>query len=574
MTPPFTELLDQHSVKRRVKQLEICFLDLIDCTYEILVEKGIDVHRLHAWLVSLDVSRKHEHKEFIDSHLMNINQGVTFSNLWTRLGNYCNFLNFDLLEHVVGKFGSEDLKHKMESYESDLQSFRKSTRLRDFIDCWPVRGQTPPVKELREFVAKVEYRWDNCTLEDLDMLEGVITRKFFLPKFALQVKEIKEGCIVITWLIPAPFIEALQEAIETTSSEFFVEHRIQTITIFGKKCYPSPIGKTVDNPKEQSTSHSSLQPQKSDKPPVSTISEKLHPFKPGTAPSKETHMIITSINSIPTDILQNMRELHLSEHKLDGSACELLAKAVPSMFRLEELWLGSNPIGSGGAVKVIKALCSSRVKQLWLHNTGIGLPDCIALCELLKSTQSLHYLSIYQNNFSSECVASIITGLSHNSSLTDLNISNSHFSMSNVVSLASILRDQSKCTLTGLELRDCHIGGKGACELAAALSKKLTLKRFVLNYNPIGVEGASSMSDMLQHNTSLWVLHMLDESIGEEGVYQLINSLKHNQTLWKLWLPKKYKIETSDHRVHWGGGSATKAPLFVSMNMISSKFLC
>ena len=255
--------------------------------------------------------------------------------------------------------------------------------------------------------------------------------------------------------------------------------------------------------------------------------------------------------NIPPHILQNMRVLNLSHNKLDGSACDLLAKAVPLMSRLEELWLDRNSIGSGGAVEVIKALCGSGVKQLWLDNTGIGEPDCEALCELLKSSHSLQYLNIYQNNLSSESVASIITGLSHNSSLTTLDISDSHFSMANVDSLASVLKDHSKCTLTELDLDDCHISSEGAVELAAALCKNSTLKHLDLDHNPIGVEGGSSMSDMLQHNTTLEYLHLRDDSVGEEGVHQLINSLKHNQTLWQLWLPEKYKSETSDLRIHW-----------------------
>ena len=169
-----------------------------------------------------------------------------------------------------------------------------------------------------------------------------------------------------------------------------------------------------------------------------------------------TSKSIQSFVNIPPHILQNMRELHLSPNKMDGSACDLLAKAVPSMSRLEELYLGGNPIGSGGAVEVIKALCGSGVKQLRLWITGIGEPDCEALCELLKSSHSLQHLHIDQNNLSSESVTSIITGLGHNSSLTTLNISNSHFSMANVDSLASVLKDHSKCTLTGLNLQDCH----------------------------------------------------------------------------------------------------------------------
>ena len=264
-----------------------------------------------------------------------------------------------------------------------------------------------------------------------------------------------------------------------------------------------------------------------------------------------TSKSIQSFVNLPPHILQDMRELHLSYNKLDVSACDLLAKVVPSMTRLEELSLGRNPIGKSGAVEVIMALCGSGVKQLWLWNTGISEPDCEALCELLKSSHSLQHLDIEQNNLSSGSVASIITGLSHNSSLTYLNISKSHFSMANVHRLASVLKDHSKCTLTMLCLRDCHISSEGAVKLAAALCKNSSLTHLNLNHNTLGVEGASSMSDMLQHNTSLEVLYLRSDSVGDEGVCQFIKSLKHNQTLRILVLPEKYQSETSDHRIHW-----------------------
>ena len=85
-----------------------------------------------------------------------------------------------------------------------------------------------------------------------------------------------------------------------------------------------------------------------------------------------TSKSIQSFVNIPSHILQNMRELRLSNNKLDGSACDLLAKAVPSMSRLEELLLGCNPLDSGGAVEVIKALCGSGVKQYY-GCTTLGL---------------------------------------------------------------------------------------------------------------------------------------------------------------------------------------------------------
>ena len=1072
-----------------MKQFESRFSDLVYCTYETLADKGIEANRFHAYLMALDLSRSKEHGEFINNLF---EPGTTFHNLWGRLCGYWNFLNFNLLEHVVGKFGSEDLKHKMESYVRDLQSFRKATRLCDFIDCWPVLGETPPKSDLRKFVVKMKHDWDRCTLEDLETLKGVITHKFFLPDFALRLKKIETGSIIITWFLPAPFVKTLQEAMGNTASDFFIEHKIETVTIDGQDCYPTPTSgylteqdtsepaadispptpsemshprlkqdlseegtvatsiftklklsvtslfkrrvhevSTVppsesqqlgDPPHAPSTSgypgkhtrekystgftsetstdlsekegvlkpgkplfevedeYSSIFPseiqqlgdpldmpstsaylkklqgerytskttlthdlvsakeyvrqkcvdvasyhrsaellpsveqylskaeveadpslptkyrvylsstpairaavytpfnaktsaevftwsQLTESPPPTTMTElfttftlktlvgylSTHPlyhkqqlkvtsfsdlppdvykqfmdlcrmayegilnrqqlvfsaaylpagFSPlglmqevpqvytqGKASSYHfTHLtlqeflsaihisqlpaneqiklildygellqhdpdsghfettllkltlgsghfkmtlrfvagltklanispdiaslridannIVTLLHwlfeckdtsvatrtlgsneitvnshywtpldyyvtghvishsncpwrlifgyssiddekfelfcqgcatpvesgcvgyissavlsysiftskhmqsfvSIPPHVLQGMRELDLSGNKLDGRACDLLAKVVPSMSRLEVLLLHFNPIGRGGAVEVIKSLCGSGVKQLRLYDTGIGGPDCEALSELLQSTHSLEWLYIDQNNLSSESVASIITGLSHNNSLTKLDISDSRFSMGNTHHLSSLLREHSKCTLTSLvlqdchissegavelatalcknttlkilrlsgnpigehvegvtavatmlvenksltllELIDCHISGQGAGELAAALCKNSTLQYLNLDRNPIGVEGASSMSDMLQHNTSLTRLYMCDDSVGEEGVHQLMNSVKYNQTLRELRLPRKYKPETSDHGIIW-----------------------
>ena len=269
-------LLDKQSIKEQVKQLQHQFRHLGYCTYKELVDEGINVDDVHAWLTSLDVFQQQEHQDFIKDHLTNVEKLTSLNNLWARLGIYWNFLNFDLLEHLVNGFGSKDLKQKMGSYNRNLQSFRKATRVCDFIDCWPSRVEPPPGKELKEFVTKVGYNWEDCTLEDLDMLQGVITHKFFLPQFALRLKEIKPGSIIITWLIPVPFEKAVLETIQSTSSEFFVEQKLESITIDGQDCYPTW---KLDYPKEQHM----LEPEQTKKPSAGILPEKLHSFEPATS---------------------------------------------------------------------------------------------------------------------------------------------------------------------------------------------------------------------------------------------------------------------------------------------------
>ena len=1001
-------------MESQVKHFDDKFSILADKAY-LEVSREMEPSTFLARVTYLPVSSRLQHRNFIKKNLTRIRNPVTFEKIWSILNLYWDFLNYGLLEHVINKFGSEDLKHQMQDYLDELSTFKRRTRLCDFINSWPCKDHGPPEEELRKVVTKMRHEWTKCTLHDVESFRAALIHKFFLPEFDLILQNANRGCVCVTWLTSPSTATLLQQNLANIEKEFFTEHKIEAVTIDGQDCYPTPItgylteqdtseqptvgispampaekflqafeqgnseketvattmftkftekplfqspvqelssvfpsegqqygdplhiystsgyqrklqresyaGKTalmsftsargLGSPStaekyvkqkgvdeipglakllpsvEQYFSKAEVEAdpslptkyrnyltstpairaamytpfnaktsaevfawsQLTGSPPPTTMTELVttftlktlvgylstHPlyhkqqlkvtsfsdlppdvymqflglcrmayegilnrqqlvfsaahlpagFSPlglmqevpqvytqGKASSYHfTHLTLqeflsavhisqlptdeqtrviqdhlysghfkmtlrfvagltklanvppeitwklredcdnslsllhwlfeckdTSVTtrtlgsgemvvrshyswtpldyyvtghpisqsncpwtlyfrhssiddekfelfcqgcatpggtgcdgyisyadfsynditskhmqsfvSIPPHILQGMRTLNLSDNKLDGRACDLLAKVVPSISRLEELWLHNNPIGSGGAVEVIKSLCGSGVKDLWLYNTGIGGPDCEALSELLQSTHSLEWLYIDQNNLSSESVASIITGLSHNNSLTVLDISDSHFSTANTHRLSSLLREHSKCTLTSLKLRDCHISSEGAVELATALCKNTTLRRMYLSgnpigehvegvtaiatmlaenkslkrlrledcyisgqgagelaaalcknstlqdlnldRNPIGAEGASSMSDMLQHNTSLTRLYMCDDSVGEEGVYQLVNSVKYNQTtLEHLWLPRKYKSGTSDHRIRW-----------------------
>ncbi len=99
-------------------------------------------------------------------------------------------------------------------------------------------------------------------------------------------------------------------------------------------------------------------------------------------------------------------------NKLDRSTCSLLATIIPAMNRLETLGLGHNPLRSGGAVQLIKALCGhTRLRILVLVGTNIGEEDCECLFEMLASSQSLTHLYVQDNNLSSASVDHIISRL-------------------------------------------------------------------------------------------------------------------------------------------------------------------
>ena len=313
---------------------------------------------------------------------------------------------------------------------------------------------------------------------------------------------------------------------------------------------------------------------------------------------------------LPKQLLNKLKTLNL-KFGLDSEYCAVLARLIPHVPHLKKLYLFSyHNIGQGGTVPLVTSLTiHNSLEKLLLHNTGIGVEDCRALSELLSSSTGLKKLDIAYNDLPPEAVELIIRGLHHNTTLKWLNMDRSHFSLQNIISLASVLSTNHtlvdlnllRCnidsdgacqlasalctndTLQKLDLRgnpigvkgatefaemlrtnhtfvylnlgNCEIDSDGACQLASALCTNDTLQKLYLGSNPIGVKGATAFAEMLLKNKSLKVLYLRDDTIGEEGTQKLIDSLTHNTTVEQLLLPEKYKSSITnsgtDHRVRF-----------------------
>ena len=316
-------------------------------------------------------------------------------------------------------------------------------------------------------------------------------------------------------------------------------------------------------------------------------------------------------------VFHNLTHLSLSLCSLTSETCNLLSKC--NLQHLEYLDLSCNLISEGGAVNLITSLTKfSTIRQLNLTFTDIGFEDCKALSELLASSKYINLLVICDEVgldefiLSPDSVQLIVDGLSHNTSLEKLYMSNSNFSSQNVLHLASVLRVNTRLkeldivccniqssdsvylakaleentttqlhtlelggnliesegavafasmlatnkSLVKLNMRRCSIEREGAVCLAKAMENNSTVREFDISYNPIGSEGAVTFASMLKKNQCLKTLDLSDDSVGVEGALELIESLKHNITLEELVLllqcePSSFPTldQTLQHRV-------------------------
>ena len=233
----------QKIIPQQTQDLEDEFNDISIRTYD-KIEKDYTVNQFKARLMTLPIKCKEEHEDFFQQIENELEKESTINSIWIKLSKYWNFMNYTLLENLIRNIGDRSLKQNMKSYLSSLETFRRNTRLCDFAEHCPAVESRPSEADLKEFVLHLKLDWETCTLEQLEELKGHIIRKFLLPSFALILKKVSHGSLIVTWLLPAQIASTLVQDLENTDNKgFFKEHKIECMTIDGEEYKYSSIPK-------------------------------------------------------------------------------------------------------------------------------------------------------------------------------------------------------------------------------------------------------------------------------------------------------------------------------------------
>ncbi len=220
-------------IKQDTDCLDTSFRRMAEQTSDIIKEKKIDVDKFKSLLSNLPIRNKKQHKGFLEALWPQI-ANATVNDVWFKLKMHWDFLNYTLLEHLVNTFGDKALQKSMEDYKKKLDNFRRKTRLCVFAEY---------SKELREDEAllklkvKLNMKWEECTLQDLEKWKVNITQKLLLPDYTLMLEYFGPGCISVTWTVPCLFVTLLMETMTTTDTKAFREEfGIISMTIDDEQC--------------------------------------------------------------------------------------------------------------------------------------------------------------------------------------------------------------------------------------------------------------------------------------------------------------------------------------------------
>ena len=229
-------------VSKRIATLEEQF----DCLHDRLVtelsEGGTSVERVLRALTKLPLTFRKEYESTIQSMIPDLEKREVIHNLFYRLNPLFTFIDYELLQYLVSKFGSQELKQEMTSYTVKVQLFKKVTTISELIDYWP--GIKVPQIDHKGLRAKFEADPKLYTLEKLDYFRNHFYNELRLSQFVsvsiLMLLEPANSFIAV-WFVPTMVVEELIEAIGQIDRAFLEAEQILELSLDEKTLYQRSV---------------------------------------------------------------------------------------------------------------------------------------------------------------------------------------------------------------------------------------------------------------------------------------------------------------------------------------------
>ena len=200
-----------------------------------LEKSHVHLKEFRTKLTLLPRTIRHEHTTFIKENLPKFLEAGNLEEIFMHLNLYWSFLDYSLLDHIIDRFCSCDLKRDMHRYKLELGKFCHETTISQVIESWS--GQVEPPPTFTEFTNTLDRDAATYTLEELDKLRRDICREFSLSDFILMFRRVVKGSLIITWFVPSGVVRQLQDNVlmkAKSNSLFFQKNAIMSISISGE----------------------------------------------------------------------------------------------------------------------------------------------------------------------------------------------------------------------------------------------------------------------------------------------------------------------------------------------------
>ncbi|XP_037550715.1 protein phosphatase 1 regulatory subunit 37 [Nematolebias whitei] len=232
---------------------------------------------------------------------------------------------------------------------------------------------------------------------------------------------------------------------------------------------------------------------------------------------------------------ESTTHLDVSDNSSMGtSAWRALAHLIKQSVRLSRLDVCNVPLSNYPVQSLAKALLTSRLTVLHLHNAQLSGMPLFTLVGALKTNRALQELHLTNNLLNSfQDALQLGDLLKYNTSLQTLELSNNAVADDGLEELCGGLLKQTE-GLKVLLLRNNQITERGMKHLAKVLPGLKVLQVLDLGENLLNNEGIQAIREPLMMNGSVLQLGLTQTNITCEGAVALAEVLAENRYIQRL----------------------------------------
>ena len=221
-------------VKDCIDQLEDAFSDLISDTRSSMTEKESQdykfLDRLRDHLLVLPIAKKATHAKFFKENEDDIIKAESIRRLFAILSRYCNYSNYEILFHLVKKFGEDALKKKMLDYCESLKRFEMTTTVDVYLPAISAGHEIS--KAFSRMVMKIKKPPSMCTLHDIRKFKEALAEKATIHSYCMYIESVAESSVEVVVRFPPDCIAWILAAM---TPDFLCIHDLTEVVVDGQQ---------------------------------------------------------------------------------------------------------------------------------------------------------------------------------------------------------------------------------------------------------------------------------------------------------------------------------------------------
>ena len=224
-------------ISSHIRSLECRFRLLHERIQSELIDHGIGLPRLLSSLKVIPTEFRQEYNMSIHEVFPELRSEPGIREVFYHLSPLIDFLSCDLLNFLIGEFGSNTLKAMMKSYDVDLIRFMKETTVKQLMDVWSSQQVIPP--NFSKLRAKLDQDPASYTLYDLDRLRRQFCGAVRLTEIVSVLIGLESAnSFIAEWIVPSTLIPLLMEFAKKLDSGYYLHEHILEMTVDEIQIFP------------------------------------------------------------------------------------------------------------------------------------------------------------------------------------------------------------------------------------------------------------------------------------------------------------------------------------------------